>query len=141
MIRTLVALVLSVLATASVASAGDLRRGSIVPRVGPIVPHGPNIVPNPPPERVPRHVVPRHPARPGFVIVTPPPVIVYAAPRECTSQGYWTYQWVPATYAESYWVPGGWTAEGAWADGRYEQRAYASGYYQPYWVPGHTYAC
>ena len=139
--RTLVALVLAVMATAGLAEAGDLRRGSIVPRVGPIVPHGPNIVPNPPPERFPRQHVPRAHGQPGVVIVSPPPVLVYTAPRECMSPGYWAYQWVPTTYAESQWVPGGWTADGTWIEGRYEQRAYASGYYQPYWVPGQAYAC
>lgn len=136
----IVAILTGVLLTASLAEAGDLRRGSIVPRVGPIVPNGPNIVPNPPPERVPRHAGPRHAVRPGFVVVTPP-VIVYAAPRECVSPGYWAYQWIPTSYTQSTWAPGGWTTDGTWIEGRYEQRAYASGYYQPYWVPGQAYAC
>lgn len=117
---------------------GDLSRGSIIPRVGPIIPHGDNIVPNPPPER---RVVPRRHVRPGFVWVTPPPVVVYAEPQVCTSPGYWAYQWVPTTYTESQWVPGSWRADGTWTEGHYEQRAYASGYYQPYWIPGQTYSC
>lgn len=134
MVRRVVALAIALLLMASVAEATDLRRGSIVPRVGPIVPHGPNIVPNPPPERFHQHRV-----RPGVVFVGPP--VFYAAPRECVSPGYWAYQWVPTAYTQSTWVPGGWAANGAWLDGHYEQRAYASGYYQPYWVPGQTYAC
>ena len=56
--------------TASLAEAGDLRRGSIIPRVGPIIPNAPNIVPNPPPEHFPRRAV-----RPGFVFVAPPTVV------------------------------------------------------------------
>jgi hypothetical protein len=146
------ALVFAVLLTASLAEAGDLRKGSIVPRVGPIVPHGPNIVPNPPPERLRHHGHPQkhgrqhghghgrhHGVGPGFVFVTPP--AFYAVSRECLSPGYWAYQWVPTSYTESVWVPGGWAPDGMWLEGRYEQRAYASGYYHPYWVPGQTYAC
>lgn len=143
MVRRIAALAVAVLLTASVAEATDLRRGSIVPRVGPIVPHGPNIVPNPPPERVPfkRHGEPgqHHRVRPGVVFVSPP--VFYAPPRECVSPGYWAYHWVPTAYTQHTWVPGGWTADGAWLDSHYEQRAYASGYYQPYWVPGQAYAC
>jgi hypothetical protein len=142
MIRTIVALVVSVLLTASVVEAGDLRRGSIIPRVGPIVPHGPNIVPNPPPERPSRDGLGRglrHGVRPGFVFVSPP--VFYAPPRECVSAGYWAYQWIPTASTMSTWVPGGWSPDGAWIEGRYEQRAYASGYYQPYWTPGQSYAC
>lgn len=145
MVRRMLALGLGVLLAASVADASDLRRGSIVPRVGPIVPHGPNIVPNPPPERVPRqkdgHPQRRghsHGVRPG-VFVSPP--VVFVAPRECVTPGYWAYHWVPTAYTQSVWVPGGWTADGTWLEGRYEQHAYASGYYQPYWVPGQSYAC
>ena len=149
--RRTIGLVLGMLLMASIADASDLRRGSIVPRVGPIVPHGPNIVPNPPPERVPRHGRrpdhknadghhrPRHGHRPGVIFISPP--VLYAAPRECVSAGYWAYQWIPTSYAQSTWVPGGWAADGTWVDGRYEQHAYASGYYQPYWVPGQIYAC
>ena len=143
MVRGIAALAIAVLLTASVAEAGDLRRGSIIPRVGPIVPHGPNIGPNPPPERFPskRHADPghHHRVRPGVVVVGPP--VFYAAPRECVSPGYWAYHWVPTAYTQSTWVPGGWTSDGAWLDGHYEQHAYASGYYQPYWVPGQTYGC
>lgn len=147
----IVALAVAVLLTASIAEAADLRRGSIVPRqssdlsrgsivprVGPIVPHGPNIVPNPPPERLPRHFH-RPKFRPGVVFVAPP--VVYAAPRECVSPGYWAYQWIPTAYTQSMWVPGAWMPDGTWLEGHYEQRAYASGYYQPYWVPGQAYAC
>jgi hypothetical protein len=158
MVRQIVALVsaVGVLLAASLVDASDLRRGSIIPRVGPIVPHGPNIVPNPPPERLPglghkrhhgdkdghdrrHHHGHRHHVRPGFIFVSPP--VVYAAPRECVTPGYWAYQWVPMTYTQSTWVPGAWTADGTWREGHYAQHAYASGYYQPYWVPGQTYAC
>lgn len=155
---------LLLLLTAAVAEPGDLRRGSIVPRVGPIVPHGPNIVPNPPPERLERHHAPHRPGhralhgphrdhdrhhgprhhfghgvRPGFVFISPP--LVYAPPRQCVSEGYWAYHWVPTAYTQSVWVPGSWTADGVWVAGHYEHRAYSSGYYQPYWIPGQTYAC
>ena len=138
MVKRMAALAMAVLLTASVAEAGDLRRGSIVPRVGPIVPHGPNIVPNPPPERIPfkRQLPPahRHGFHPGGVVIVSPPV-VYAVPQ-CVSPGYWAYQWIPTAYTENTWVPGAWMPDGMWLDGHYEQRAYASGYYQPYWVPG-----
>ena len=115
--------------TASLAEAGDLRRGSIIPRVGPIIPNAPNIVPNPPPERFPRRAV-----RPGFVFVAPP-TVVYSAPQACVTPGYWAYQWIPTTYTQSTFVPGSFGPDGTWLESRYEQRAYASGYYQPYWVP------
>jgi hypothetical protein len=162
MVRRPAALILAVavLLAATPSQASDLRRGSIiprgssiVPRVGPIVPHGPNIVPNPPREHLPRHGVAPHKGdkhggdhrrrlgdhRPGFVFVSPP--IFYAAPRQCVTEGYWAYQWIPTSYAQNIWVPGGWAADGTWVESRWEQRAYASGYYQPYWVPGQTYAC
>ena len=133
--RVIGAVLVAVFLTASLAEAGDLRRGSIIPRVGPIIPHGDNIVPNPPPERFHRHGV-----RPGFVFVAPP-TVVYAAPRSCVTPGYWAYQWIPTSYAQSTFVPGSFGPDGTWIQGRYEQRAYASGYYQPYWVPEQTYAC
>jgi len=133
--RLLVSLVVGLSLIASLAEAGDLRRGSIIPRVGPIIPNAPNIVPNPPPERFHRHGV-----RPGFVVVAPPTVI-YAAPQSCFTAGYWAYQWVPTSYAQSTFVPGGFGPDGTWIESRYEQRAYASGYYQPYWVPEQAYAC
>jgi hypothetical protein len=132
-------------ARASVSS--PLSRGSIipdipsiVPRVGPIVPHGPNIVPNPPRERDVVRDGRRFHRRPDVIIVNPP--LVYAAPvQQCVSDGYWAYQWVPTAYTENTWVPGLWRADGVWLEGHYEQRAYSSGYYQPYWVPGQPYAC
>ena len=133
--RMVVALLIGLSLTASLAEAGDLRRGSIIPRVGPIIPHAPNIVPNPPPERFHRQLV-----RPGFVFIAPP-TVVYAAPQSCVTPGYWAYQWVPTSYTQSTFVPGGFGPDGTWIEGRYEQRAYASGYYQPYWVPAQTYAC
>jgi hypothetical protein len=133
--RVILAVLVGALLTASVAEAGDLRRGSIIPRVGPIIPHGDNIVPNPPPERLHRKFV-----RPGFVFVAPP-AVVYAVPRSCVTPGYWAYQWIPTSYTQSTFVPGSFGPDGTWIEGRYEQRAYASGYYQPYWVPEQTYAC
>ena len=126
--------------TASLVEAGDLRRGSIIPRVGPILPHGDNIVPNPPRERFHRGGIHRGVVQPGVVFVAPP-TVVYAAPRSCVTPGYWAYHWVPASYTQSTFVPGGFGPDGSWIEGRYEQRAYASGYYQPYWVPEQTYAC
>ncbi|HEX3179492.1 MAG TPA: hypothetical protein VHZ49_22645 [Methylomirabilota bacterium] len=146
MVRSLVAAALAVLMAASVAAADGTRaavatsplsRGSIIPRVGPIIPNAPNIVPNPPRERIERRD--HRGFQPGVVFVNPP--VVYAAPQQCVSPGYWAYQWVPTAYSQSTWIPGGWTADGAWIDGHVEQRAYASGYYQPYWVPDQPYAC
>jgi hypothetical protein len=153
MLKALVAAAVALLLTASAVQADGVRglsanspllRGSIVPRVGPIVPNLPNIVPNPPPERFPRRDFDRDGRRfrgfrPGVVFVNPP--VVYAAPTQCVSDGYWAYQWVPTAYTQSAWVPGVWTPDGVWLEGHYEQRAYASGYYQPYWVPGQPYAC
>jgi hypothetical protein len=133
--RAIVALLIGLSLTASLAEAGDLRRGSIIPRVGPIIPNAPNIVPNPPPERFHRQFV-----RPGYVFVSPP-MVVYAGPQSCVAPGYWAYQWVPTSYTQSTFVPGGFAADGTWTEGRYEQSAYASGYYQPYWVPEQAYAC
>jgi hypothetical protein len=127
--RIVAAVLVGLSLAASLAEAGDLRRGSIIPRVGPIIPNAPNIVPNPPPERFPRHV-----ARPGFVFVSPPSVVYYA-PQQCVTPGYWAYQWVPTAYTQSTFIPGGFGPDGTWIESRYEQRAYASGYYQPYWVP------
>ena len=127
------------LTTAALAEAGepaDLRRGSIIPRVGPIIPNAPNIVPNPPPERFHQ----RRTFRPGFVYVAPP-TVVYGPSQSCVAPGYWAYQWVPTAYTQSTFVPGGFGPDGTWVDGHYEQRAYASGYYQPYWVPERAYAC
>jgi hypothetical protein len=132
MVRRLAALILAlaVLLAAAPSQASDLRRGSIiprgssiVPRVGPIVPHGPNIVPNPPRERLPRHgVAPDKGDKHG--------------PDHRRRHGHH-----PTSYAQNIWVPGGWAADGTWVESHWEQRAYASGYYQPYWVPGQTYAC
>ena len=137
--RIVVVLLVGLSLTASLAEAGekfDLRRGSIIPRVGPIIPNAPNIVPNPPRER--EHF--RHHVGSGFVYVVPP-AIVYAQPQSCIAPGYWAYQWVPTAYTQSTFVPGGFGPDGTWIDGHYEQRAYASGYYQPYWVPERSYAC
>jgi len=130
-----VSLLVALSLTAALAEAADLRRGSIIPRVGPIIPHGDNIVPNPPPERFHR----RH-VRPGHVFFAPP-TVVYSTPRSCVTPGYWAYQWIPTSYTQSTFVPGGFGPDGSWIEGRYEQRAYASGYYHPYWVPDQTYAC
>ena len=144
-----VAVLVGVSLTASLAEAGDLRRGSIIPRVGPIIPHGANIVPNPPPERFHQshkgfhshHGVHRHHGiHQGFVFVAPP-TVVYSVPRSCSTPGYWAYQWVPTSYTQSTFIPGGFGPDGTWIESRYEQRAYASGYYHPYWVPEQTYAC
>jgi len=154
MLKALVAAAVVLVLGASSVEAGGARasvtsplsRGSIVPdipsivpRVGPIVPHGPNIVPNPPRERDFGRDGRHFNRRPGVIIVTPP--VVYAAPAQCVSDGYWAYQWVPTAYTENVWIPGVWRADGVWLEAHYEQRAYSSGYYQPYWVPGQFYAC
>jgi hypothetical protein len=70
-----------------------------------------------------------------------PPTVVYSAPRSCSTPGYWAYQWVPTSYTQSTFIPGGFGPDGTWIESRYEQRAYASGYYHPYWVPERSYAC
>ena len=154
MLRTLLAAavvlllsVSSVEADGARASAGSpLSKGSIipnspsiVPRVGSITPNLPSIVPNPPRERDFVRDGRRFKGHPGVIIVNPP--VVYAAPAQCVSDGYWAYQWVPTAYTENAWVPGMWTGDGLWLEGHYEARAYSSGYYQPYWVPGQPYAC
>jgi hypothetical protein len=85
--------------------------------------------PKPDPRQQP-NVVPR----PLPVIVITQPVYI-AAPPSCVVPGYWTYAWVPQSYASSVWVPGYYNYDALWVDGHYESRTYASGYYQPYWVP------
>jgi hypothetical protein len=68
------------------------------------------------------------------VIVVPQPIVV-VAPRQCHEPGYWAYSWVPQSYVSNVWIPGHYDVNALWIEGRYEPRAYAWGYYQPYWVP------
>lgn len=68
------------------------------------------------------------------VVVVPVPVYV-TSPRRCAVPGYWAYSWVPQNYVSNVWVPGYYNSDALWVEGHYEPRAYAWGYYQPYWVP------
>ena len=149
-----VALMIAVLAVTSLglsvapAGAGDTRAFvSVVPpadpRVMAVPPNDPRVArpaPNDPHVRGPRtdgFVGPPHrrfERRPVFVV--PPPVYVVVAPAaSCLAPGYWTYQWVPATYMLPVWVPSQWSPDGTWIDGHYEPRVVSTGSYQPLWVP------
>jgi hypothetical protein len=78
------------------------------------------------------------------VIVVEQPVYyqtVAAAPSECVTPGYWSYRWIPYTSTQTVWVQGSWAADGVWIDSHWESRPYASGYYEPFWMPGQSYAC
>src|SRR5262245_42654910 len=80
------------------------------------------------------------------VIVVQQPVyygdtIIAAAPSECTTQGYWSYRWIPYSTTQTIWVQGSWAADGTWTDSHWESRPYASGYYEPFWVPSQSYPC
>src|SRR5690242_20426005 len=83
-------------------------------------------------------------ASPGVVVVPQVvyyPVVTAAAPTQCVTQGYWSYAWIPYTTMQNVWVDGSWGADGAWVDSHWEMRPYSSGYYEPYWTPGQSYAC
>lgn len=73
-----------------------------------------------------------------FVIA---PTTVFVTPTRCWQPGYWTYQFVPQSYAYNAWVPGHWLPDGQWIDGYYAPGVYSSGYYQPLWVEGYYTAC
>ena len=118
-----------------------------------VVPNGSSVA-NPGPAFVP--VVPDPRSRPFVttIVTAPPPQVVvvqqtvyypvataYAAPSTCQTQGAWSYRWIPYTTTQNVWVPGLWDADGAWVDSHWEARPYSSGYYEPYWVSGQTYAC
>jgi len=80
------------------------------------------------------------------VIVVQQPVyygdtIIAAAPSECTTQGYWSYRWIPYATTQTIWVQGSWAADGTWTDSHWESRPYSSGYYEPFWVPAQSYGC
>lgn len=83
-------------------------------------------------DRIDRHpnIIHRH----GPVIVVPQPVFVIS-PRRCAVPGYWAYSWIPQSYVANVWVPGHYNADALWVEGHWAPRAYAWGYYQPYWVP------
>jgi hypothetical protein len=52
--------------------------------------------------------------------------------------GYWAQQWVPQYYTYDAWIPGYFTRNGAWIQGRYEtQTAESVGYYERVWVDGY----
>jgi hypothetical protein len=69
------------------------------------------------------------------------PTVTTIVQRQCVTPGYWAYQWVPQTYTYNAWIEAQYAPDGAWVDGHYEPRYYASGYYQPYWVEGYADAC
>ena len=78
------------------------------------------------------------------VIVVQQPVYyqtVAAAPSECVTPGYWSYRWIPYASTQTVWVQGSWAADGSWTDSHWESHPYASGYYEPFWTPGQSYAC
>ena len=78
----------------------------------------------PPPAHPDRH---RH-HRPHPVFVVPQ--------QNCWAPGYWTTQWVPQTSLYTVWVDPYVASDGSWVDGRYEQRAFVSGYaQQAVWIP------
>ena len=60
--------------------------------------------------------------------------VPYVALPSCASTGYWTYVWVPGADAYPPWVPGHFSDDGFWIDGRYEAPVVTSGSWQPFWV-------
>ena len=78
--------------------------------------------------------------RPPSVVVVPVPVYV-SSPRRCVVPGYWAYSWVPQNYVGNVCVPGYYNYDALWIEGHYEPRAYAWGYYQPYWFPERWDSC
>jgi hypothetical protein len=114
-----------------------------------------NSVANPLPFQVQRPLDQRHrrhvpvivgaPALAPQVIVVQQPVyyteVVASAPSQCVADGYWSYRWIPYTTMQTVWVQGSWGADGSWTDSHYEARPYASGYYEPFWIPAQSYAC
>ena len=75
----------------------------------------------------------------GTVIVVPQVVVV--SPGRCWQEGYWTYQWVPQSYAYNTWVPAQWSPDGLWIEAHYAAAWYGGGYYQPLWVEGYWTGC
>ena len=75
--------------------------------------------------------------RPGIVV----PQAVYLAPSRCWQPGYWSYQFVPQSYAYNTWVEGQWSPDGQWIAGHYAPYYYNTGYYQPLWVEGYYSSC
>ena len=69
------------------------------------------------------------------------PQVVFVSPGRCWQSGYWTYQWVPQSYAYSTWVEGQWSADGYWIPSHYAPVYYEGGYYQPLWVEGYWTGC
>ena len=84
---------------------------------------------------------------PSRIIVGPAPVWGYPAPlfvyqpRRCVVPGYWTYAWIPQTSTSDVWVDGQYSSDGLWVEGHWEPRVYASGSYQPYWIPERWTSC
>ena len=76
---------------------------------------------------------------PSQIIVATPRVwafpVYVVKPRRCLVPGSWAYAWVPQNYAYNVWIDSQYSPEGFWMEGHWEPRVYASGYYQPYWIP------
>jgi hypothetical protein len=78
-------------------------------------------------------------SRQRSVVVVPQVVVV--SPGRCWQAGYWTYQWVPQSYAYDAWVPAQWSPDGQWIEGHYARAWYNGGGYQPLWVEGYWASC
>ncbi len=129
-----------------IAGAGDGRTGD--PRVDQFIRQGTGIPPMrdpradqfidappavPVPEH-PRHVRPRADGQAQQNVIVVAPVVVPPA-TQCSSSGYWTYEWVPQTTTTQAWVPGHWAPNGTWVDAGWQTQTVATGYWQPLWVP------
>ena len=130
--------------TAFAADAADFRTspGSMRPISTPPPARTPSVLKGPDPglERFDRHRDRPGHQRPIIVV----PQTVFVNPGRCWQPGYWTYQYVPQTYAYSTdtWVPGQWSADGTtWIDGYYAPAYYNGGAYQPIWVDGYYTSC
>ncbi len=75
------------------------------------------------------------------IVVQQPMYYQTVAASECVTPGSWSYRWIPYASTQTVWVQGSWTADGSWTDSHWESHPYASGYYEPFWTPGQSYAC
>lgn len=77
------------------------------------------------------HHVPPH----AHVFVVPRTIFVVPSLPPCRwVPGYWTYRWIPQSYAYDVWVPGHWSPDGTWIQGHYAPHTVSTGYHQPVWV-------
>ena len=136
-VATVVATVPGAHAGGAVAGAGgasrpDLQGGRVT---APAVPPSTAVPPSP---AAAHHPAPHHRVGPPHRVIFVP---VFVAPSySCVIPGYWTYQWIPQTYWYNVWVPAAYTPDWDWIAGHYEQRPYATGSYQPLWMPA-RYLC